>query len=373
MTTMTLSRLRSTLCKMQSHVFHVFRAAQRGSDNLARVERVTSDDLIYQIDVIAEEAIIAWLDTKWPAAAPIRLVMEGWAEPQRIFPRQAADKKAKYLLIIDPVDGTRVIMHDKRSAWSLAALAPIGAREPTLRDIEVAAMCELPTRTAARAIQISAIKGKGVKTCRVDRSSHAQVSVLAPSSATNLIGGFASFVKYFPENKETIVKWEVELFRQLESASDSSSFPLVFDDQYPCTGGQMFELLAGHDRFIADVRPEAEPDRNGTHALHCHPYDVCCALILQEAGCIVEKPDGTPLDFPLDTSTSVSWIGYANRKLADKIRPVLRRVLMSSPPKVLPSLEEINCSCKSRSSGVRRSDGIKAIRRAAIRRGHIKT
>ena len=29
----------------------------------------------------------------------------------------------------------------------------------------------------------------------------------------------------------------------------------VFDDQYISTGGQFYEMIAGHDRFIADLRP----------------------------------------------------------------------------------------------------------------------
>ena len=28
-----------------------------------------------------------------------------------------------------------------------------------------------------------------------------------------------------------------------------------FEDQYLSTGGQLYELMAGHDRFIADIRP----------------------------------------------------------------------------------------------------------------------
>ena len=29
----------------------------------------------------------------------------------------------------------------------------------------------------------------------------------------------------------------------------------VFDDQYISTGGQFYELIVGHDRFNADLRP----------------------------------------------------------------------------------------------------------------------
>ena len=29
----------------------------------------------------------------------------------------------------------------------------------------------------------------------------------------------------------------------------------VFEDQYACTGGQLYGLAMGQDRFIADLRP----------------------------------------------------------------------------------------------------------------------
>ena len=62
-------------------------------------------------------------------------------------------------------------------------------------------------------------------------------------------------------------------------------------------------------------------------ALACHPYDICTALIAQEAGCIITAPDGGPLRAPLDTTTPVAWVGYANRTLARRIGPKLRAVL----------------------------------------------
>jgi hypothetical protein len=62
-------------------------------------------------------------------------------------------------------------------------------------------------------------------------------------------------------------------------------------------------------------------------ALCCHPYDICTALIAQEAGCLVEAPDGRALRVPLDTTTPVAWMGYANASLARQVRPVLRRLI----------------------------------------------
>jgi len=61
--------------------------------------------------------------------------------------------------------------------------------------------------------------------------------------------------------------------------------------------------------------------------LCCHPDDICTALIAREAGCVVEAPDGGVLRYPLDTTTPVAWMGYANTALARTVRPALRRVM----------------------------------------------
>ena len=103
---------------------------------------------------------------------------------------------------------------------------------------------------------------------------------------------------------------------------------LVFDDQYICTGGQLFELIAGHDRMLGDLRPLAYAKLGFSAAtLCCHPYDICTGLIAQEAGCIIESPDGQELRSPLDTTSPVAWMGYANPTLAKLVRPVLRRII----------------------------------------------
>jgi hypothetical protein len=103
---------------------------------------------------------------------------------------------------------------------------------------------------------------------------------------------------------------------------------LVFDDQYICTGGQLFELIVGHDRMLGDLRPLAYAKLGLSSAsLCCHPYDICTALIAREAGCVIESPEGRPLRAPLDTTTPVSWLGYAYPGLARLVRPVLLRIM----------------------------------------------
>ena len=132
---------------------------------------------------------------------------------------------------------------------------------------------------------------------------------------------------FFSQGKTLLATVEESLWRELGVLGKNGG-QLVFDDQYICTGGQLFELIVGHDRMLGDLRPPAYAKLGLSSAsLCCHPYDICTALIAREAGCIVETPDGAPLHLPLDTTTPVSWMGYANVRLAQIVRPVLRRIM----------------------------------------------
>ena len=58
--------------------------------------------------------------------------------------------------------------------------------------------------------------------------------------------------------------------------------------------------MAGHDRFVADLRPLFERRRPGGAALCCHPYDLCTELIARELGVVVTDEHGRQLAAPLD-------------------------------------------------------------------------
>ena len=73
----------------------------------------------------------------------------------------------------------------------------------------------------------------------------------------------------------------------------------MFEDQYACTGGQLYGLLMGQDRFVADLRPLVQPivaERGQALGHCCHPYDLCTKLIAEEAGVVVTDPIGEPRD-----------------------------------------------------------------------------
>ena len=77
---------------------------------------------IYAIDQIADRAILDWLQRYWQW--PVEIVMEGIEDHEILtFPRGTAEQTV-LKCIIDPIDGTRGIMYDKRAAWILAGIVP---------------------------------------------------------------------------------------------------------------------------------------------------------------------------------------------------------------------------------------------------------
>ncbi|HYC71349.1 MAG TPA: inositol monophosphatase [Opitutaceae bacterium] len=315
-------RARRLLCALQNRI----RADLRHARGMHRVAAVAAEDTIYAVDRVSERSILRWLAEHWPRTWPVELVMEGLA-PGTTFPRGTPVAATRHRLILDPIDGTRMLMHDKRSAWSLAGLAPQRGPRTTLEDIFVAAMTELPTTKAGWGDQLSAVRGRGLTATRIDLRSGRRVKFQPrPSRARRLEHGFASFAKFFPEGKGRLAGWEEELWRGL-AAPEGGNGRAVFDDQYISSGGQLYELIAGHDRFVADLRPLVFAQLRMKSALTCHPYDLCTALVAREAGCIIESPDGGPLAVTLDLTTPVAWVGYANAALRRRIRPALRGLL----------------------------------------------
>src|SRR5262249_14676037 len=99
-----------------------------------------------------------------------------------------------------------------------------------------------------------------------------------------------------------------------------------FEDQYASTGGQLYELMSGRDRFTADLRPLMNAliaKREGVLGICCHPYDICTELIAREAGVIVTDEYGNRLNAELAVEPNVTWAGYANEEIRRQIQPLL--------------------------------------------------
>ncbi len=154
---------------------------------------------------------------------------------------------------------------------------------------------------------------------------------LRPSQATTINHGFATVSNFFPGTKRLASELMERIAAHLIGPADVTK-ATVFDDQYISTGGQFYELIIGHDRFIADLRPAFYQMQNQPQGLCCHPYDCATLLIAEECGVLVTDSTGQPLDGPMDTTTGLSWIGYANPALKRQIEPVVQKFLSPDRP-----------------------------------------
>lgn len=290
-------------------------------DLWSRTVRDDEGDTIFGIDVAVEELLLAHCE-RWGREQHFVLVAEG-LNPRGVEFGSAGRGGEPFRLLVDPIDGTRGLMFDKRSAWCLMAAAPDRGAATRLSDAEVAVMTELPTTRQATSDVLWAVRGAGAHGERHGLHDGARASfALRPSGAVDLRHGFATVNNFFHGGKELTARLE-------EAILDRALGPWnplkadVYTDQYICSGGQLAELALGRDRFVLDVRPLVHAKLGHTASLCCRPYDLCTMLVACEAGCVVLDPLGNPLDAPFDTTTNVAFAAYANRTLADRLAPIV--------------------------------------------------
>jgi hypothetical protein len=302
---------------------------ERGADELARVAHAGSGDVIYAIDRISETALVEWFNREIAAHEPIVLIGEGLPGGRMTLPHGAKDFDARWRIIVDPIDGTRGLMYQKRPGWILTGVAPNRGEETSLADIEVAVQTEIPLIKQHLGDQVWATRAGGVRGVRHNRlTGESKPLTIQPSTASELRHGFATICRFFPGGRDLLAALDEELCERLVPRYEGEV--AVFEDQYASTGGQIYNLATGQDRFVADLRPLVQPlvAARGTAVGHCcHPYDLCTKLIAEEAGVIVTDPTGLPMHAPLDTESNVSWVGYANSTLHAQIAPVLAELL----------------------------------------------
>lgn len=326
--------LRGLLCALGNTIREAVLKQRTGmsAESLSIVAGCGGGDTIYAVDKFSEDAILAWFESSWPKQWPVQVILEG-IEHELCFPSGTSVADTDWKCILDPIDGTRGIMYDKRSAWALAGIAPQRGDETMLSEIVAAAMTEIPTSKQWRADQLSTtLDGPLVGTALDLRTSATTPLAASPSSAADFAHGFSSLVKFFPEGRTLTAQIEERIWDELIGLNSSPS-PTVFDDQYISTGGQFYEVIVGHDRLVGDLRPLVFRVLDMEFSsLVCHPYDACAWLVLTKAGAVYEHPLGGFPDAPLDTSTGVAWIAYANERLASLARPVIQKVLQQFLP-----------------------------------------
>ena len=300
--------------------------ASLGRQDLERSSAVLRDgegDTIFAIDGDAERILLD-LAEGWSRSDAFTLVAEG-IEPATGLVLGRGEPQAR--LIVDPIDGTRGLMFDKRSAWCLAAVAQERGDETRLSQVACAHMTELPTSRHGRVDELWARRGDATRGRRLELASGtAHEFAPQPSRATGLRHGFATVCSFFQGGKELTARIDEDLIGAAIGGWDHRKAE-VYTDQYISSGGQLAELALGRDRFVLDIRPLVHRAMGYAGTLCSKPYDLCTVLVAQQAGCIVLAPDGSPLDAPLDTTTNLAFAGYANASLADHLVPLVRATL----------------------------------------------
>ena len=309
----------------------VIASEQAEIEQLAEISDDESEgDTIYAIDRVSEELLVQLFAEEVARKAPIVLIAEGIEDGKLVLPVGTNERDAVWRVIVDPIDGTRGLMYQKRSAWVLTGVAPNRGDETNLQDIELAIQTEIPLVKQHLSDVLWAIRGKGAQAERFNRLTQQRKPLpLRPSRATTIRHGFAMVARFFPGAREELAAIDEEIIRRVLGPVERGKAH-CFEDQYLSSGGQLYELMMGHDRFVADLRPLTEKVLNRAGlvlGICCHPYDLCTELIAREAGVIVSDERGEPVRAPLNVEADIAWAGYANDAIRSEIEPVLQRVL----------------------------------------------
>ena len=255
-------------------------------------------DVTFAIDERAESFMEGWLAERAPGVA-------FYSEDRGlVLPQGAA---GEWVLVVDPIDGTRPAMAGFEAACVSVAAAPLGG-EPTMADVQVGCVVEIKSGTLFMATRDGGCEP-------------------APRLSANADLGRLFWTYGFRGRPA------VPTARVLEELIDASSVGgATFDlgsatyDMTRIVTGQLDAYVEPGPRIISDVpgmRSEFERVGGGA-VLNNSPYDLAAAaLILRRAGAVVTDAHGDPLDSrPLLGSGAdyqMSCICAANRELHEQI------------------------------------------------------
>jgi len=309
----------------------VVEACERASiDELSRVVADEEGDTIFAVDRVSEEVLVDFFEHEVAPSNPLVLIAEGLSGGVITLPRGTSEEDAVWRVIVDPIDGTRGLMYQKRSAWVLTGVAPNRGPDTNLQDIELAVQTEIPLVKQHLCDSLWAIRGEGAHVERCNRLTNERAPLsLKPSRARSIEQGYAMLARFFPGARDELAAIDEEIvFGALGPIQPGKAH--CFEDQYPSSAGQLYELMAGHDRFVADLRAALGPvmtKRGLPRPLCCHPYDLCTEMIAREMGVIVTGRDGAALSATLTVEPDVAWVGYANENIRAQIEPLLQSAL----------------------------------------------
>ncbi|MEI8167833.1 MAG: inositol monophosphatase [Chloroflexales bacterium] len=296
-------------------------------DDLASVaEDEQAGDTIYAVDRVSEALLVDFFAERVAPSWPLVLLAEGLPPEGVTLPVGTPPEATVIRVLVDPIDGTRGLMYQKRPAWVLTGVAPNRGAATRLRDIQLAVQTEIPLVKQHLCDTLWATSDGPAHAERLNRLTGERHALrLRASRATSIAHGFATVSRFFPGAREELAALDEAVMRATLGPPQRGKAQ-CFEDQYISSAGQLYELIVGHDRFIADLRPLIERSlaaRGEALGICCHPYDLCTALIAHQAGVILTDERGDALDAPMSVDDDVGWIGYANPAIRAQIEPAL--------------------------------------------------
>lgn len=326
--------LRGLAASVQARVRTKLRDAL-AADELEGLARGVSEgvgDTTFALDVPAEEAVEEWFCAH-ACRGPLSLLTEdaGWRHrgPDPAKPsgwRDLADfAHGGPRIVIDPIDGTRPLMHDLRSAWVVIGFAPPGPAQPRLSALRGGLLVELPPSSQGVARWLEAEQGGPAEErllpvgASVKQVAAASVRTLSVDSDARCDRGYFTFFRYHPAQRRRLATLEESFFARL-AEREGADLLQVYEDGYCSSGGQLALLALGRYRFVADFRARL----GGVEGPFCKPYDVAGAVVVaRAAGVEISDAFGAPLDCPLDACTPIGFVGYTNAGTRARLEPHL--------------------------------------------------
>jgi len=290
--------------------------------NLSSISRAVSEgagDTTFGLDLPSEDLLTEWI-TSCARSGPLSVMTEdsGWrhfgpgpegGEPVALEGFDHGGPRIAF----DPVDGTRNLMADLRSAWTVVSFAPAGRAEPRLSDLTGGIVSELATSRVRTRRALVAERGGTCQLEEVELDSGSALSSrpLCADTDDRVDHGYFPFFRYMHDLGVATAQLESDFLTRLER-EEGADVRNCYDDQYICSAGQLVHLAEGTYRFVVDPRALLA-ERRGRPTITTKPYDIGGAVLCaQAAGCVVTAPDGSPLDFAIDTHSPISFVGYAN-------------------------------------------------------------
>jgi fructose-1,6-bisphosphatase/inositol monophosphatase family enzyme len=324
------------LCERMRHEAREALLAARRSGDFSQVADAIGEgagDTSYGLDEASEAALRTW-SLEVARVQPLSVLSEatGW---RHLGPGPGGARELPGFdhggprIVVDPVDGTRNLMTDLRSAWSVVGFAGPGADLPRQRDLLFGMLSEIPDTRAASYRRFSAVRGGP---CHFEeRTFYKGGPIVKPvelrtGSEARVDQGYFPFFKYMADMRPEISAIEARFLARLEHL-EGAEVRSCWDDQYISNGGQLAMLALGTYRMLADLRAHLA-EKRGRPTLTTKPYDIAGALLCaQAAGCRITAVDGSELDFPLDAQTPVAWVGWVNEQTRARLAPHLAAAL----------------------------------------------